>query len=471
MNRLGWIRLAVAAWGMSWGAVWADEPAAPRGSASTRLIPNRTQEAAPKVTVEQSGPVGLTPVEGTLPVAAEGCDECSRYPFFDTMAGIKSWVGHRFELPMLRSWAGADYDLLPGDIEDPYWLRLQYMAGWFRRYHVPPMLTTSDPQTSRGILGEEGTRVLFGGDDVDLLQHSGAKFTFGFWLEPSQQLGFETNYFFLVDRHSGLKVRSDGGPLLAAPFFDALNDVPSAFPIANLAADDLDARTGFVDVYANSRLQGFEFNIAHNYFRGSRGRVDFLWGYRYLRLDEGLNNTVFSFVPNAGTPNIGTFAVFTDQFGTENSFHGLNAEFRSQWWWGAWSLDVNSQVAVGVTRATAQVRGDRIVFTPPNNVNELPGGIYALPINSGDATRTRFSTASEIEAVVGYQVYDHVRITVGYSFLFWTGTGRPGDLVDTRINPNQNPPVTAGGPALPEQRFSSSTFWMNSITAGLEIRY
>jgi hypothetical protein len=473
MNRLGWLSLAVAGWGLTLGTAQGEDRATsmPRGSASTRLIPPRPSEVTIKTSAEQGPPpAGLTPVEG-VPVASgdPNCQECSNAPFWDTMSGIKSWCGHRLGLPTLRFWAGADEGFLPGDVEDPYWFRFEYLSSWFHGYSVPAMLTTSNPQTSRGILGNEGTTVLFGGD-LDLQQHQGGRFTFGFWVEPSHSWGFETRYFFLADRHAGVKFASRGAPLLAAPFFNALTDEQDAVPIANLAITDLNARSGFADVYANSRLQGLELSSAHNYFRGPRGRVDLLWGYRYLRLDEGINNNIATFIPAAGGTT-GTLFLIYDQFGTENSFHGINGCLRSQWWWGCWSLDINTQIAIGATRASSHVFGQTTSVSPTGVVNTQVGGIYALPNNSGDTTHVRFSTASEFDIGLGYQWFDHVRLTLGYNVLYWTGVVRPGDLIDTRINPNQFPPVTSGGPLLPEKRFSNTNFWANSLTLGLELRY
>jgi hypothetical protein len=319
-------------------------------------------------------------------------------------------------------------------------------------------------------LGTEGTRVLFGGDRLDLQQHQGGRFTFGFWTEPSQACGFEVNYFFLADRHTGVKLASTGDPLLAAPFLNALTDVQDAVPIANLAQVDLNARSGFADVYANSRLQGLELSLAHNYIRGTRGRVDFLWGYRYLRLDEGINSNISTFIPGT-TPGSGTLFLIRDQFGTENSFHGLNGVMRTQWWWGCWSLDINSKLAVGAIRATGQVVGQTTTLLANGTQTSAVGGIYALPNNNGVTTRIRFAAASELEVGLGYQIFDHVRLTLSYSALALTGAVRPGHLIDTRLNPNQFPPTTSGGPLLPERQFGSSTFWVNTMTAGLEIRY
>ena len=124
-----------------------------------------------------------------------------------------------------------------------------------------------------------------------------------------------------------------------------------------------------------------------------------------------------------------------------------------------------------MTRATAQVIGETTTVSSTGAVTVAGGGIYALPNNSGNTTRLRFSAASEIEVGVGYQMFDHVRFTLGYSYLAWTAVVRPGDLIDTRINPNQFPPTTTGGPLLPERQHGSTIFRANMLTAGVEIRY
>src|SRR4029078_11666541 len=121
--------------------------------------------------------------------------------------------------------------------------------------------------------------------------------------------------------------------------------------------------------------------------------------------------------------------------------------------------------------ASAQVYGQTTSITSTGATNAQFGGIYALPNNNGTTTRLRFATASDFDIGLGYQWFDHVRLTAGYNLLFWTGVVRPGDLIDTRSTPNQFPPAPAGGPLLPEKRFSNSNFWANSLTLGLELRY
>src|SRR5262249_16997625 len=163
------------------------------GSASLR--PVKQAEPGAKPSVVQEGPSGLTPGNEKVVVddGSATLFECSASLFSNMYFGCKDWLAQRIDLTTIRGWAVGDRDNLPGDIADPCWLRFEALWGWFRPARVPPMLTTSVPESSLGIIGNPGTRILFGGGDVSLQTHDGGKATFGFWLEPSQAWGFETS--------------------------------------------------------------------------------------------------------------------------------------------------------------------------------------------------------------------------------------------------------------------------------------
>lgn len=465
--------LSLALVGCSFAIAIADDRPSYTGSASLR--PVKQVEPGPKPSVVQEGPSGFTPGDEKVVVDDDSPTmfECSTSLFSNMYFGCKDWLSRRMELTTLRSWAGSDREGSAGDVEDPYWLRFDVLWGWFRPARVPPMLTTSTPQSSLGILGNPGTSILFGGGDVNLQTHVGGKATFGFWLEPSQAWGFETSYFFFANRTNGVQISSNGNFLLAEPYFDVLSGVQNSFPIANeaIANPQRNAFFGYVDQHTTSRLQGLNVLALNNAFCGPNGRVDWEWGYRYLRLDEGLHNNVIQAQPTPPFQQFGTHVFVYDDFGGENSFHGFDFGMRTEWRWGCWTLDVNSRLALGATRGTTQIFGHTTTITPPGNVTRNPGGIYALTSNSGNNTEVRFSVVPEIEAGIGYEFWDHMRLTLQYNFLAWTQVVRPWDQVDTRINPNLFPPAMSGGSVFPERKDVTTSFWLNGLALGLEIRY
>jgi hypothetical protein len=66
----------------------------------------------------------------------------------------------------------------------------------------------------------------------------------------------------------------------------------------------------------------------------------------------------------------------------------------------------------------------------------------------------------ELGVKVGFQLNDYIRITAGYNFLYWSNVARPGEQVN-RMVLGANPPFT----------FRTTDFWVQGITAGVEIRY
>jgi hypothetical protein len=59
-----------------------------------------------------------------------------------------------------------------------------------------------------------------------------------------------------------------------------------------------------------------------------------------------------------------------------------------------------------------------------------------------------------------YQITHWLRANAGYTFLLWAQVVRPGDAIDTTVNPNLLPPANplAGGPTHPLFTGGPSTF-------------
>lgn len=464
--------LALAFCILAGAVVCAQDRLVPPGSPpASRIEPNQKPEATVKPEVAKDSTT-VSPGGGTTVVESTPIEEY-RPSFSERMAGFREALFHPISFSWFTDWAGANNSLLAGDIEDPYWLRADMFFGWFKRPYSPPLLTTGTPQESRGIIGNDGTSVLYGDGNINLLVHYGGRVTFGFWLEPSQALGFEGSYFFLAGRKALFEISSKGDPLLAAPYFDAIADQQSSLVLANDTLNDqsLAHRNGAVEIGWSSRMHGAELNFVHNLVRGSRARIDWSWGYRYLRFDESLYQSVtIAEDPPAGQ-QFGTETHLFDKFDTENDFNGINFGVRSQWWWGCWSLDVNGKLALGATRSTIQIFGQKQQAAPPQfQVVTTNGGIYALGSNIGDETFTSFGFIPEIEVGLGYQWSDHVKLNCSWDLLGMNRVYRPGDQIDVRINPNILD-GNSGNPAQPERLRNSTSLWVQTLTFGVEYRW
>jgi hypothetical protein len=100
----------------------------------------------------------------------------------------------------------------------------------------------------------------------------------------------------------------------------------------------------------------------------------------------------------------------------------------------------------------------------------------ALPSNIGNFTRDQFAIVPEIGVNVGWHPTSHLRLFVGYNFLYWSNVLRPGDQIDRVLDitqiPNFNTNGTNPSPQLrPVVPFKDVGFWAQGATFGLELKY
>ena len=100
-------------------------------------------------------------------------------------------------------------------------------------------------------------------------------------------------------------------------------------------------------------------------------------------------------------------------------------------------------------------------------------GLLAQPTNVGRTKHSSFAAVPEVGLKIGYQFTDHLRVTVGYDFLYWSRVARPGQQIDTLVNTSQL--LRQGGaavvPANPARIFHDTDYWAQGINLGLEFNF
>ena len=81
----------------------------------------------------------------------------------------------------------------------------------------------------------------------------------------------------------------------------------------------------------------------------------------------------------------------------------------------------------------------------------------------------------EVTVKLGFAVTQNIQSFVGYNFLYLNNSLRPGNQMDSNINPTQhaflNPPGTLIGPAAPVPSFLRSSFVAQGVNFGVELKY
>ncbi|MCI0361147.1 MAG: BBP7 family outer membrane beta-barrel protein [Planctomycetaceae bacterium] len=359
------------------------------------------------------------------------------------------------------------------------YVRAEYLLWGTKGADLPALVTTSPddtPQADAGVLGEPGTEILFGGESVNSNVRGGGRLTFGWWFEPCRRLGVEGEYFALKNESEDFEASSDGTPILARPFFDIVDGVENAELVAFP-----DLLRGTVAVRYETRFQGAGVRGIYNLACGdgcgtscitccpvpTGYRFDLLAGYRFLRLDDRLDIVESLVTTDTSTPG-GAF-LLRDQFATENEFHGFDMGSSMSWCKGCWSLDILSKLAIGSTRSRIDIAGSTII-TEEGQSETFQGGLLAQRTNIGHREFDEFAVVPELGVTVGYQLNPCWRVTLGYTFIYWSRVARAGDQIDRDINTGLLPPeqVEVETHLRPAFNLTYTDFWAQGLTAGLE---
>jgi hypothetical protein len=356
----------------------------------------------------------------------------------------------------------------------------EYLMWWTRSQAAPPLLTTSPPG-SFGILGAPGTRVVYGGGDIGDTLHGGGRFTVGDWFGGCDpKWGIEGRIFFLGDDPSTFTATSGQYPVLARPYYNA--NTPHG-PFSELVTYP-GLATGYATVKTQTELWGAEANLRRVLFGSVNNggfELDALVGYRFMDLDQRLTIQE-NFFRTPGSPLVGTPAVggnVTDIFHTRDLFNGGQIGLNASYQRGPWFVESRATVAFGDVEQTAFINGGQTLYFPNGAVGKYQGGLLALPgANIGTWRHSQFGVLPEVGINLGYQITSHVRVFVGYDFLYLGNILQPGDTVPTTIDASRIPnfplagtPAPLAGNPRPAPIFHTSDFFAQGINFGVQVKW
>jgi hypothetical protein len=329
---------------------------------------------------------------------------------------------------------------------------------------VPALVTTSPDGTSQenaGVLGEATTTVLFGEERIVEGSRAGGQIMLGFW-DPSRNLGMEATYTAVERKLVAFARQSDGSPILARPF---LNLESGANDAELIAFEDL--ISGGVNITAATEFDAAELllrqRVLQNRLNGLR--IELLTGYRYSRLEDGLQ--ISQNVEALSGIAQGSMTDLLDRFQTENAFHGglVGAAVARQR--GYWGLELQGKIALGNTRSVSMIDGNTFVTDVAGGTATSPFGFLTRKTNIGRVVDNDFAVIPELGATLRYDLTYRLTATLGYQFIYWSRVARAGDQIDLEINLS-DPLVGAERPA-PTINFTD--FWAQGIDIGLEFRF
>jgi Putative beta barrel porin-7 (BBP7) len=338
-----------------------------------------------------------------------------------------------------------------------FWLGAELLEWWVKSSPRPISLTANS-----------ATEVL--NSDTRFGAFSGARITFGAWLDDRSNIGLEMNFVDLGRQRTSTFTSSDGAgfPALALPF-NSLTPGNTGALVLQISSPG--QASGNVLTTSTLEFWGLEFNTAWCLLRTNRMEWTVLAGFRYLDLQESLN---ISTLTNSDLSDNPTVTIFNDHFNTRNQFYGGQIATRINWGIDRFSVGFTGKLALGANHQSVEIQGFTNQFAPNGNGAGSTGGFFAQPTNSGRFSRTQFAFVPEGELKLNYQISPSVRLFLGYNILYWNQVIRPGSQIDRNLNLSQSSVLGNGvltGPAAPAPLFNRTDFWAQGINLGFELRF
>jgi hypothetical protein len=344
----------------------------------------------------------------------------------------------------------------------PFTISAEALLWWFKGNATPPLV-------SDGVLGDPGTKILLGGNDLDTNPNPGFRLTTSYAF--TDQWGVESSVFYVPTRTTSRSVSSSGqigSTDLLIPVIDAT--------IPGESVESLSA-AGFYSGRAHEQLSnsllGAELNGTMRLASGSTWRVEVLGGFRYLRLRESF---VFTTDSSNLPPQPADVYQTTDQFDATNNFFGGQLGARARGDWGSFFVSGVVKVALGAMVQTVDIEGTLLTndfngFGTP--IAYPAGGYFAAPTNVGRRTRNVFAVVPEAGLNLGYRLTPWMSIVAGYTFLYASDVVRAPQQINRIVNysPGNLPPTLPTGPQEPSFKFKSSDFWAQGLNLGVAFRF
>ncbi|WP_068136702.1 BBP7 family outer membrane beta-barrel protein [Roseimaritima ulvae] len=347
------------------------------------------------------------------------------------------------------------------------WFGSAEVLLWWRRPQVLPALVTTSPDGTdsdlAGQLGEDDTSILFGADRYGKAMSAGGRFTLGKWLDPAQRFSLVGRFWLSGSENYGFSANSLDNPILARPFLNVTDD-PDGENDAQLIAFTNELN-GNVSVSGTSDMYGTDISFSQLCRQGLGGRIDLMYGYQYLRINEGLDIASETMVIGGTTFDIGSMITVRDQFDVVNEFHGGHVGFSGFHREGNWTLDGLVKFGFGNLSRRATLYGETMTASGGQTATDS-NGLLVRSSNAGSYTDDTFAWVPELNLNVGYRWRPCVDLTVGYSLVVLTEALQPWRTIDSSLASD-----LSDDPSEPTANFTYGDHWAQGINFGIRWCY
>jgi hypothetical protein len=398
-----------------------------------------------------------------------------------------AWMGpgeYAYHKSGRRCWCSRDHTrMFRMNYMGRLWLAPEVLFWSTSGNSLPALVTSSPagtPAAQAGVIGQPGTTILSGNDWAPGTFRPGGRITVGYWLDPTQHDGIDAQYFQLADATStGTFTNQGGAVLLARPYVDATTGQQASvlLPPPNTLPADPALLARSITATQDTSWQGFDLLYRRSLCCDLLHRRWLVGGYRFLQLNDNLSvvdqSTVSTGSPG-GYPSTSILA--TDLFSARTQFHGGELGLIEKWWYERWGFQLLGKMALGGSFYDTDIGGMTTTTVTPSaggtpSATSTAGSVLSQPTNIGNYGSSSFAAVGELGATVDWAIWSQCRLSVGYTFLWWSQVARAASQVDPSVNPTQFPPGTLSGPAAPAYHLRTTDFWGQGLNLGFEYQF
>lgn len=351
------------------------------------------------------------------------------------------------------------------------WCRMSVRAEvpiyWRRAMQTPALVTTSPAGTDADLAGELGrntTQTLLGGK-LSEQANAGARVTLSLPLGSDDYFGLMFRYWNAGEQDEEFNFSSDQFSILARPFLDtSVNPSVANTQLVAFPGDSV----GTISVASTSQVDGLDLSLKRLLYMDRFTRVDWLWGYQHVSIDESLqissNTTVTGNVPGLQ----GNTIAVTDRFATENSFHGVSYGLMSSRQLACWKIETMFRMGLGNLRRQVNINGS--TTTTANGTSLTTNqGLLARNTNDQPFSDDTFVVLPEVGINFAGMIRPGLDFTIGYNYMLVPKVAQAGAQINDNLAVNLSDPLV--GALNPALNFRERKYGINSLGLGVQWRY
>lgn len=360
------------------------------------------------------------------------------------------------------------------------WQRLRVRTEvplYWRRDQGPPALVTSSAVGTdadiAGELGQNSTDILYGNGAVTDDLNAGIRLTFNTWLGEQKCWGLTLRYWNAGKQDLSNTFSSNDFPILARPFFNTSISGSEEQDTQLVAFED--DSIGSIRVDAVSEVNGIDLILRRELYRDRFNKLEWLWGYQNVNIDEGLS--ILSSTTVTGNPPElqGTSISVFDRFETQNEFNGMSYGLMNTRQIACWKLETMFRLGAGNLRRSVQIAGVTTTTSGGVSVSENQG-LLARNSNDQPFQDDTFVVVPELALNLAYRIRPGIDFTLGYNYMVIPKVAQAAQQIDyddttsiVQIPVNLSDPLV--GSLNPGPSFSERSYWLHSLGFGLQWRY